>query len=164
MTADLADFLLARIAEDEAAARVATPGPWRWDNDEFDDAPQGTCKHRTEWADHGPNLETVSGVERRGSGPYNGHETWHEPDAVVISASGYDASSLNIKRADAEHIARHDPARVLAECSAKRRIVELGVCTACATEAQPCDHRADTLRLLALPYADHEDYREEWTP
>ena len=31
MTAvDLADFLLARITDDENLARGATPGPWRW--------------------------------------------------------------------------------------------------------------------------------------
>ena len=77
-----------------------------------------------------------------------------------------------------EHIARHDPARVLAECSAKRRIV-----LACR-EARPettfvgthppgmadfptaahGQHQlaAVTLALLALPYADHPHYRPEW--
>lgn len=65
-----------------------------------------------------------------------------------------------------------DPARVLAECDAKRRIVALhsyewmGPDDAaekgceCDYEAWPCP----TLRLLALPYADHEDYRQEWKP
>lgn len=51
----------------------------------------------------------------------------------------------------AAHIARHDPARVLAEVEAKRRMVDEhgnGTCR--------------TLRLLALPYADHPDYRPEW--
>jgi fructoselysine-6-P-deglycase FrlB-like protein len=54
-----------------------------------------------------------------------------------------------------------DPAHLLAECEAKRRIVE-----ACAdvlaydAEALP----QDVLRFLALPYADHPDYREEWKP
>lgn len=82
------------------------------------------------------------------------------------------------------------PARVLAECEAKRRIVEhheygMGyrslpwswgaeeeayeVCGACyerdadgyASNAKaPCL----TLRLLALPYADHPDYQEAWRP
>ena len=69
----------------------------------------------------------------------------------------------------------YDPARVLAECAAKRRIVELHepngeTCSVCAlqdgskygdgwgAEDWPCS----TLRALALPYADHEAFREEW--
>jgi hypothetical protein len=57
--------------------------------------------------------------------------------------------------ADGDHIARHDPARVLAECEAKRRI------------ATGDDGRIQVsgylLGVLALPYADHPDYREEWS-
>jgi hypothetical protein len=79
---------------------------------------------------------------------------------------------------DAEHIARHDPARVLREIDAKRRLVELHHaeqveainadgdersgywCFECDGEPFPCR----TLRLLALPYADRPGYREEWAP
>jgi len=63
--------------------------------------------------------------------------------------------------------------RMLAEFQAKRRIVEEHaggggpLCEACADglwnlerTSLPCP----TLRLLALPYADHADYREEWRP
>jgi Family of unknown function (DUF6221) len=65
-------------------------------------------------------------------------------------------------------------ARVLAECAAKRKIVEahpiesgsLSDFTDCGTcldvdtyDAYPCL----TLRLLALPDADHPDYRTEWS-
>jgi hypothetical protein len=71
--------------------------------------------------------------------------------------------------AEAEHIASHDPARVLADVEAKRRIV------AELEHADPYDmdywggrggyDRAQTtLRLLALPYVDHPDYRQEWRP
>jgi hypothetical protein len=67
-----------------------------------------------------------------------------------------------------EHIARHDPARVLAECEAKRRIVahwpdpfgNWDHTQASAAKAVK-DH---ALRALALPYADHPDYRDEWRP
>jgi len=59
-----------------------------------------------------------------------------------------------------------DPARVLAECEAKRQIVALH-------KSEPgqhpdfCGHDlrelpCPTLRLLALPYADHPDYLPEW--
>jgi hypothetical protein len=65
--------------------------------------------------------------------------------------------------------------RWMAECDAKRRIVEahrweefddgdgsVPYYTDCddCRQGPPCR----TLRLLALPYADHTDYREEWRP
>ena len=79
-----------------------------------------------------------------------------------------------------EHVVRHDPARVIAECAAKRQIV-----LACR-EARPetkfvgtrpvgmadfptaahGQHQlaAVTLAMLALPYSDHPHYRPEWRP
>ena len=60
------------------------------------------------------------------------------------------------------------PARVLAECEAKRRIVNrwadsFGQWN--ATQADAARAQKDsTLRLLALPYADHPDYDEKWRP
>lgn len=54
--------------------------------------------------------------------------------------------------------------RVRAECAAKRRIVALETCLACEVEAQPCDHRDSTLRLMAAVYRDHPDYQEDWKP
>ena len=52
------------------------------------------------------------------------------------------------------------PERVLAECEAKRRIVTTQL------QPYPAGHAPATLvlRLLALPYADHPDYRQEWRP
>jgi len=56
------------------------------------------------------------------------------------------------------HVVRHDPARVLAECEAKRRLVELAV-------AETDTGRSGVLvALLALPYADHPDHDEQWQP
>lgn len=63
-----------------------------------------------------------------------------------------------------DHLTRWDPARVLREVRVKRRILELGICCACAVEKQPCDHRDATLRLLAFSYSTHRDYRQEWRP
>jgi hypothetical protein len=73
-----------------------------------------------------------------------------------------------------------------AECDAKRRIVELhkpGGRTSVGDDTDPASWReycetcgsgepyeyptwwpCDTLKLLALPYADREGYREEWKP
>lgn len=47
-----------------------------------------------------------------------------------------------------------------AECEAKRRIVDALSNTGWATYAV----RDVILALLALPYADHPDYRDEWRP
>lgn len=71
----------------------------------------------------------------------------------------------------ARHIAGHDPARVLREVEAKLRILEIHrpyvsepdqACLGCAggIQFQYCP----IVRLLALPYAGHPDYREEWRP
>ncbi|MFE1361300.1 DUF6221 family protein [Streptomyces harbinensis] len=82
----------------------------------------------------------------------------------------------------AEHIVTHDPARVLREVDAKRRILEIhhviggwededgqdiGLgCNECGYSAEYSDRGGwcDTVRLLALPYADRPGYREEWRP
>jgi hypothetical protein len=64
------------------------------------------------------------------------------------------------------HIARHDPARVLREVEAKRRIIEWLVDVARVLDAREvyAPDADDGLRLLALPYVGHSDYREEWKP
>lgn len=45
--------------------------------------------------------------------------------------------------------------RVLAECDAKRKILA-------GVDGRPPS--LSVVRLLALPYADHPDYRQEWKP
>jgi len=78
------------------------------------------------------------------------------------------------------HPSPFDPVRVRAECAAKRRVVltcrELRPDTQILGARQagmgdfplaPHDQHqlaAVTLALLALPYADHHDYRAEWRP
>lgn len=65
----------------------------------------------------------------------------------------------------AAHIARHDPARVLADVAAKRKIVEMH------HPIDPCDAHdgatqktvnCDTLRALASMYADHPEFDPAW--
>lgn len=81
-----------------------------------------------------------------------------------------------------EHIARHDPARVLREVEAKRRIIDehreiSGECQTCAyfgddedsggnvfRYRENADYPCMTVQLLALPYADHPDYQADWRP
>lgn len=79
------------------------------------------------------------------------------------------------------HIARWDPARVLAEVEAKRRILDEHqpvhgydpngpVCSTCGEPGNLGDETAvvrwpcPTVRLLALPYADRAGYQAEWCP
>ena len=67
------------------------------------------------------------------------------------------------------------PHRAVAEVKAKRRLLDLhepaeteyidgDVCMACTAVGDGPHYPCLTLRLLALPYTDHPDYREEWRP
>ena len=153
-TQSLAGWLLERIAEDEAVAELAS--------------------------------------DRAVGGPYR--RSWELPFSAEVDP-GAGASFNTNDRDIANHIARWDPARVLAECESKRRIVELHrpsaegyeddgpqeACLLCQWDVdcdmvrydhQYPDHArnharwwpCDTLRLLAVPYADRPGYREEWRP
>ena len=142
---DLVTFLRARLAEDEQTAGAA----------------------------HTPNWLTDG---RRGL-RYCVDDSWMT-DALTT--------------ADANHIARHDPARVLAEVNAKRRMVDAYLppgtdphpgqpcinhegqdpaehttllrCSRHVAAGEHLLHNDYALRLLALPYADHPDYQEQWRP
>lgn len=161
----LDEFLMARIADDETLAndaasrlgRYGRPDDERWSVYDEDER----CSHDT-----GIGLWVVHDK----GGPASGRsEVLGNIDSPFT----------------ARHIARWDPARVLAECAAKRRLVELhhpievyerwnpnGHCAECSDSgweaaidgASPVDFPCPTMRLLALPYADHPDYREEWKP
>jgi hypothetical protein len=60
--------------------------------------------------------------------------------------------------ANGGHIARHDPARVLAEVAAKRALVEMD------EDDRYSDAYVVAIRALAAVYADHPDYDEAWRP
>lgn len=146
MTA-LTEFLLQRIADDEAVAKGA-----------IDPEPQT----RTYYSGHTEVLADKG--EWRLPDPADGMNECRIEGVFMII---YDEGGHT--RGQAEHIARHDPARVLAECEAKRRIVEWhrclddweprGACNDCA-DTFPCR----TLRALATIHADHPDYDESWRP
>lgn len=71
-----------------------------------------------------------------------------------------------------QHYSRWDPARVLAECAAKRRVVGRYEGSLANRHAHPNDLASagsvlallGAVKLLALPYANHPDYRPEWWP
>jgi hypothetical protein len=68
---------------------------------------------------------------------------------------------------NSSHIARHDPARVLADVAAKRAILAQyrNVSTWCwdMRTKHPGDVLHETLRHLATPYALHPDYDPTWS-
>jgi hypothetical protein len=98
-----------------------------------------------------------------------------EHDEVVAAdditvAEGFALSGRQL-RATVDHIAAHDPARVLREVEAQRlllaravetRVWAIGESGAVAGPAVKLAN--DTLRLLALPYADRPGYRKDWRP
>jgi hypothetical protein len=59
-----------------------------------------------------------------------------------------------------EHIARHDPARVLAQCAALRAVVEMH--TAFVPPMGFFKMPTDTLRALASIWDDHESFDPAW--
>lgn len=167
----LPEFILARIAEVElmahdatgryAAEGVETGDHWRWES-EADDRP----------IDLGATVRfaDVDYADYEGSAGLRSEE---EYTTNVCPLPAFALSGVEeLRIGPARHIAYWDPARVLAECEAKRRIVELHVveplpppsksasCVQCWGAVWPCP----TLRLLASPHRDHPDYRPEWAP
>lgn len=138
---DLVVFLRARLAEDEQVARGVSTGP---------NVPE-------KW---------TAAKYREGVRPWR---IDGQCSLVVEAVCGPDAA----------HIARHDPARVLAEVEAKRRVIdryEAGVALLKAwtaadelLSALTVQNAENTglewaLRLLALPFRNHPDYKPEWAP
>jgi hypothetical protein len=135
---DLVTWLRAQLDEDERAARAATAGPW-WHNP----GKAWLSPEAFEAFDRTKGEEFVG----YGESPFSG--------CIATTGPASHAQSM----ADAEHIARHDPARVLAEVDAKRRILD-----GHAMETHWCPMGDGILRVLALPYADRPGYRNEWKP
>jgi hypothetical protein len=80
---------------------------------------------------------------------------WYSADD--LSKSHHDGGA-GLNDFEADHIARWDPARVLREVEARRRMVEFALRLDYGTD------EGDLQRLLALPYSDHPGYRQEWAP
>lgn len=127
---DLIAFLRARYDEREQAANAAT-----WHED------AGTW--RAELSPYGYG---------KSPGP-----RWYVIDSMddgVVSNVDPQASE---DEGVAQHIALNDPAFVVADVAAKRRIIGWA-----DSPALPDIERYYVLHALAMPYADHPDYREEW--
>lgn len=100
----------------------------------------------------------------------------HDDQVGMLEVRAADEADLmvgyvaDVATADALHIARHDPARVLRDNEAKRGIVddlasEIHWGARSSLDYQDAvDAFKRTLKRLALPYADHPSYRAEWRP
>lgn len=145
---DIVEFLLARLDDDEAVARAAGGDEWVPTPVNGDDGP---------WEVHSA-IRPPAGRDPR-------EIVWYQ----TYEGGGTD-------EVGATHIARHDPARVLREVEAKRRIVDhyaelRAEVTACLgrgdEDAAPVVTEAafaEAVGVLALPDADHPDYQPEWKP
>lgn len=106
------------------------------------------------------------GVARRASGALAFTQDYPRK-AWIESASGERVVEFDERRLVAadqatlalcEQMARWLPGRVLAECEAKRRIMDLHNPCGHWTAGNPCEE----LCALASPYADHPDFDPEW--
>ncbi|MFE0647483.1 DUF6221 family protein [Streptomyces sp. NPDC059534] len=140
---DLIAFLRARLDEDAAAARVAAE-PESWMELNREPRPSWYVQY---WAD--PDVAAVIADPESSAYP------------VVTTPEGMSEDDADRRVA---HIARHDPARVLAEVDAKRRT--LIRCEEALLAANPmlAHFAKETLLDLTRPYADHPDYKDTWRP
>lgn len=141
----ITEFLLARIAEDEADAKAAAEAK------------------SSDWMMMREAVVGARWFAKDGWGMVFSADTVpsgaHEGDPLAL----WDDEGSRRLCPDpmaARHMARHDPARVLARCEADRRIVE----DALAFVPVEGSMAEAVLLRLASVYADHPDYREAWRP
>lgn len=142
---DLVQFLRARLDEDAEAAEAA----------------------RQQIAERTGGLASAS--ERLDGASRWTVRPWLYSGRVEPSLGMSQTERVEIATTANGHIVRHDPARVLAEVDAKRQAVDHYEQVRTLTK----DHEAYILaesavlrqiQYMALPYADHPDYRQEWRP
>jgi Family of unknown function (DUF6221) len=150
VTVDLVEFLTKRIEEDEAQAEAAQKrngGEWQVEDLDRDDLT---------YAYFGARIRGTVGPGH----PHNGY-----PDELNLWD---DETALGMWPETGAHVARWDPARVLAECEAKRAIVQQYHALRANEDYYHEDMGAGALALvlrhLAAIYADHPDYPLERTP
>jgi hypothetical protein len=175
----LTEFLAARLDEDARSAlaassewdrQAAEPEHWRWECSE-DDTPLDVnlaIASNAEFLDHGEHFRV--GLRSLESYPSTSVPEMRPLVHLVISDE-------EVSPQVARHIARHDPARVLREVEAGRRLVMALIA------AERYRAGADSLGNLAGSYAagehaglmraaefraavydDHPDYDEAWRP
>lgn len=103
-----------------------------------------------------------------------GDPTWRASDGFVLGDRGVVATGAQeeLELPVAQYIASRDPGSSIADIDAKLRIVDLYAEHAdYDTPDEPYEYATGrivglgvALRLLAVQFAEHQDYREEWRP
>lgn len=164
---DIVAFLTARLNEDEAAAEAAQavdPGPWTVEAVEpqrsYMGGGQWEMRADTNWRP-GHGAATVIAADT--------NPLW-EPGSYT-SVPGEQCMTVPT----AQHVARHDPARVLREVAAKRELIEDWRDYAERVARDDCDEAAgsawaalsNVLVTLAGIHREHPDYAgddvDDWT-
>jgi hypothetical protein len=136
---EIAEFLAARFADDEARARRMLTEVWPEEV-----VVQVGDENREPCVTVGPQVAPKAYLR-----------VWR-PGTENQIEYGWQAHGVQVWGADAA-------ARVLAECEAKRQIVKRARHDYAKYDGERIVELADyVLRALAAPYADHADYREEW--
>lgn len=162
---DLANFLRARLDEDESAARIISAGGYEgqiWRTD-----PPGqvnVAPLASGWA-----VSAALGLDPEDCNHWVAVVAYEyemgESRETAARYGGMPVALVNDGRREVHHIIRHDPDRVLREVAAKRAILARYEATQppgyAEQEAQGW-LLLDVIRDLAGIYSDHRDYRQEW--
>lgn len=116
--------------------------------DELEETARSAGEHGRNWKAPGPGW---------GTGAVEAADPWPRNDTGIVV---YDEGRPSEEQA--AHIARHDPAYVLADIAAKRAIVSLH--NRCEDWSYGDPSTCPELCALALPFSGHPDWREEWRP
>lgn len=147
-SSEIVEFLAARYDERERTAKAATPGTWSADS-------TGTVCADADLEPDGNGGEILP------------------PGGPSEVAECYRNERPGERGHNAEHMAANDPAFVLADLAAKRAILGLYE-QACERVRNPVSADAwqaarvgqfeleQVLRALAMPFADHPEFRDEW--
>jgi hypothetical protein len=145
---DMRRFVSARIDEDERTTQGVTKGPW--------------CAAPTR---DDPDSDAITTWEVLGDPLVMDSATGYNPVATCalgdpVELDPFDLVDLLKQQPasvtdgkNAVHIANWDPPRVLAECAAKRALMEA---------VRGATHEAIVIQHLAAAWAAHPEYRSEW--
>lgn len=168
---DIVEFVRARMEEDAQWAHLCSvppvegdaeiPGGVHW---EWTTAPEG----KTVRLPSLPLEDPVDILKDPGTLVWlSTVEKWPRDDGdgdTYEAAGAYSEGIHMMDTAAGVHIVRHDPARVLTEVAAKRALLELVLADQNANGGRNSDPWNQVMRLLALPYRQHRDYRQAWKP
>lgn len=157
MSDDLIAFLSARLDEDASDVHLISPGGFEPDIWRVEPKPDPRA-----WA-----AEVVAYSRCLG-----------EPIEAACRDDYTPVALVQLGRNEHRHVTRYDPHRMALEIDVKRRILDVcaptlidvtPICTDPAAPRQTIPGASEpwglpVLRLLALPYSNHPDYREEWKP